>query len=272
LSGAKKDTRRFFSHVTLQVQKYEQKYCNPVTLREYSKIIVSGNRGAASLYVSAEDRRILEIEVSPVLKGNTKFWDAVGVEVLDKQIMKSWFDFFSTRDLSKFDFRVPPEVFVVSKQKLVLQQRKKSHVFLQRMMTTPNFLSEYQFYTDNIIDVERIAVKPKERRGQVRIRIEQGVFYKAYCFYIDKYHPGAKKVYFPTFLKEVEELGVVVCDKSVRIRRDKDKQNPYKVVDLWWEDYLSAFKTLYKCDPPELWITEDEKGLQRLYDFLGKTM
>jgi hypothetical protein len=209
-----------------------------------------------------------------VLKGNTELWDLVGKEVDDKQIMKSWFDFFGTRDISKFDFRKPPEAYVVSKQKLVLQQRKKSHVFLQRMMTTPNFLSEYQFYTDGIIDVEYIMIKPKERRGQVRVRIEQQVFYKAYCSYIDRYHPGAKKVYFPTFLQECEELGVDVCKKSVRIRRDLHNkgqtQNPYRCVDLWWEDYKNHFTTIYKCPPPQTWITEDKVSLQRLLDYLGK--
>jgi hypothetical protein len=271
LAGAVDKTDQLFSGVTGTVAKYEKKYHDPIVIPEYSQTIITGNTDAGSLHVTDKDRRIVCFEVNPVLKGNKKVFDKLGEEVTSKCVMKAWFDFFATRKgIDTFDVTVVPEEIQVSKQSVILRQRKQSHMFLERMMGDPDFLRRYHFYGDNIVDITFIENQPKERQGQVRIRIEQTALYDAYKTYLDVYTKGAAKArYFPTFKKEVEQLGIIFEKRRLRIRSKSKKT--FNVCDLYWEDYQKAFKRVYKSEPP-LWVTEDRTVLEDIYLTLGKSV
>jgi hypothetical protein len=122
-------------------------------------------------------------------------------------------------------------------------------------------------YGDDVVDITLIEKQPKERQGQVRIRIEQLAFYQAYTTYLDLYTKGSAKArHFPTFKKEVEQLGIIFETSRLRIRKSK---KTFMVCDLYWSDYQNAFKKMYKCDPPE-WVTEFRGMLEEIYITLGK--
>jgi hypothetical protein len=138
-------------------------------------------------------------------------------------------------------------------------------------MSDQAFLDTFYLFSDDIVNIEYLHSKPKERRGQVRTRIQQLAFFKAYCKYLELYHPGSKPRFFHTFLEEVVELGVIVVEKPIRIRPDKS-QRTFKVVEIFWFDYQRAFKKLYRGDAPANWVCEQRGGLELLYTRLGKLL
>jgi len=260
LVGAKKKTRQLFSRITAGEQIYQAKYLDPVRLDEYSEVIVTGNDEACSFHVVADDRRIMIWEVCPKLKPETKFWVALAEEVLNLDKMKAWYIFFKTRDLRNFNYKTVLPEFANTKTSAIMKQRPKSHIFLENYFKSESFLIDYRYdgcFQMNWLKNMNVSTiqpgrKPKERRGQVRIRIEQKQLYWCYTMMMKQLYSSSRAHDFGTFSDEIKRLGAIPGDR----KRIKPNGWVRDVFDFYWPDFEKMHKKLYKVEPKKWFVID----------------
>ena len=271
LAGAQKQTRKLFSRITCDEQYYEAKYMDKIKLKEYSEVIVTGNDKSCSFHVTSEDRRILIWNICPDLKPDKKFWRDLGNEVENLDVMHAWYTFFKNRDLSDYDYKEVPKELDATKIDAVMNQRPKSHEFLDMYFSSLNFMEDYAphqcttWKTNMMVSKMRLGCKPKERYGQILIRYEQKQLYAAYQQFVKQLYPNSKSRDFKTFIAEIEQLGAIVKQR-VRV---KPKGKIRNVFDFYQPDFESLHMERYK-KKPNTWFVEDTKEFERVSTTLAK--
>jgi hypothetical protein len=248
LHGVAKKTRQIYQLVTCGSREFHAKYEKSVTLNEYHELYCMSNVVSASLHVFAEDRRIVIWAVNPVLKGNTKFWDAFNAELKDLDVLHAIYTWLKNMDLTGFDPKKLHPKLVHTKQEVVQDQQQKSHSFIAFLMDKhdwhgygreqdfkgtkdPRWYDGFKFYFDF-----------KQKKERYMCRIDQDTLYKQYKFYIKNKCTG-KFRQATTFFKEIGEIGVTVYDKAARLNK-----RMRKFVDIEYSKVNSAWNKVYGVD------------------------
>jgi hypothetical protein len=251
-----KQTRKLYPLVTSETQAYEGKGCKVITMSEKSELWVTGNQNSASLHVCAEDRRIVIYEAANTLKGDFDFWKALHLEMDNTNVAHAFYMFLKTRDVSRFH----PETSHVASTRLkslaVADAMTKSHVFVERFFSEPNFHNPTELHKLGYMPQEwaqQISIskrnRPKERAGQVLIRISQTGFYKCYTLFMRTYFPSSKAHNMTTFFKQITDVGLVVQENRQRINKVT-----HRTVDCYWDDFSTEYKDRYQMNATP-WVT-----------------
>ena len=96
---------------TLEKKGHDRTVCD-----FYGNLLIFSNQ-LRVLNVSRDCRRVCCFEVNNDKCNNKEFFDKVHSEIQNVSVMKATFDFFATRDISKFDFRNYPKTKLLERLK-----------------------------------------------------------------------------------------------------------------------------------------------------------
>jgi hypothetical protein len=100
-----KNLREFHSDLknltTASELDYEEKFQPTKQARNYANFIITANTMNA-VFVPYDDRRIFAIKVSSEKIGDAKYFDALFGDIKDSAVLRDFYDFLGTRDISRF--------------------------------------------------------------------------------------------------------------------------------------------------------------------------
>jgi hypothetical protein len=234
-------------------------------MSEKSELWVTGNQNSASLHVCAEDRRIVIYEAANTLKGDFDFWKDLHLEMDNTNVAHAFYMFLKTRDVSKFHPEKSHVASTLLKSLAVADAMTKSHVFVERFFSEPNFHNPTELHKLGYLPQEwaqQISVskrnRPKERAGQIMIRISQTGLYKCYTLFMRTYFPSSRAHNMTTFLKQIADVGLVVQENRQRINTVT-----HRTVDCYWDDFSTEYKERYQMEATP-WVTTQPDVLQTM--------
>ncbi len=130
----------------------------------YANLIIFSNE-LRVLNVSRDCRRICCFEVNNDKTNDKAFFDSVYKEISDVQVMKSAFDFFSTRDISKFDYRCYPRTKLLERLKNCSDDLDHKFVqYLFKEFFTGQY--EYSFNAQGLYEAWQMFIESRGLRCQ----------------------------------------------------------------------------------------------------------
>jgi hypothetical protein len=106
----------------------------------------------------------------------------------------------------------------------------------------------------NVMTIKK-GMQPKERFGQVRIRIEQKQLYLCYTMMMKDLYSSSRAHDFNTFTEEIKKMGAIPGEK-IRVKTNGFLRD---VFDFYWPDFKNRHTDMYKVEPPEWFTTDPEK-------------
>jgi hypothetical protein len=235
----KTQTRKLYSKVTSDHILTEKKGEDIIKMDEFSELWITGNQNSCSLHVCAEDRRILIYKANPCLKNNKKFWNDLHSEFSNLDIAKAWYDHLKARPVDNFNYHTNSTASDTAKLDSITDCMPKSHLFLNNVFTTEDFLVTYK---------RQIQVLQKKNKPP-KIRVDKATFYQAYKFFVGNNYSSSSVRHINTFLKELSTVGVVNPDK----RQKLNGKNRF-VLEFEFDAIQRVFQSRYKGMSVNEWV------------------
>jgi len=255
-ASSQMESRKLFSKCTSRTQAYESKGEKQFILDEFSSLWITANN-ESPLHTSPNDRRqqILEADDSHIQ--DRIFFRKVHDEFADFDIAYAWYQFFKARDLGKWTPACNPPT--KAKGKTVVACMKKSHIFMNRFFCGREWLTAYvPSGSGSSSHTKKIEARIKTRgyAKQLMLRLEQKLFYHQYARFMKENFGASKARNMDTFLKEVEDLGVIVQQKRLSVNARK-----YHVVDIYYSRLAGVWKKMYPDLEFNTWDSETDRKI-----------
>ena len=247
----KKDTRKPFPLSTTSRMNYEDKGERRVELDEFSEIIITANSDTP-LYICAEDRRQVIMEISPCWKGNKQKIDKLYAEFQNADVGHAWFHFLLNRKIGNFDPKnTPPPLNATRDAKIKCMPT--THRFIKDFFAAADFHTK--LYNDNYITLYRIEQCDNPEIGNVIIRCGMKSLYEQYKRFAKDFYNGGV-VRLNTFVDQVAEMGLTRIRKPKRIH----KSNPMLIFEFGFQQVVTQFANKYQIEL-EPWYCETDTEL-----------
>ena len=247
----KKDTRKLFPLSTTSRMNYEDKGERRVELDEFSEIIITANSDTP-LYICAEDRRQVIMEISPCWKGQKHKFDKLYAEFQNADVGCAWFHFLLNREIGNFDPRnTPPPLNATLHAKIKCMPT--THRFIKDFFSAADFHT--RLYDDNYMTLYKIERCNNPEIGNVQIRCGVKSLYEQYKRFAKDFYNGGV-VRLNTFADQVVEMGLSRISKPKRIH----KSNPMLVFEFGFQHVFVEFAKKYQIEL-EPWYCETDTDL-----------
>ena len=252
-ASTKSETQKLFALATAHKTTMENKGEKPVTLDEFSSLWITSNFKQA-LYCTSEDRRQQVFEASEARKRNKEFFTQLHREFRSMDVMKAWFDFLTSREISN-NFHPkhsnPPSS---ARDETIHACMPMCHKFVYEFFLPADW--PFRYYGPSSLGQGNVEVKSFQRgelKGKVVFRICRKSLYHVFKQWSKTNYPNSRQLSVETFQEQLKDCGLKATGKRVPLRRNSETLATMVCFDVNRERVEHFLKLMYPGKVLEPW-------------------